>query len=89
MFRFLHETSQGFTNLARTSLPGIFLAYALIAGGTWNGDVLVADIEELENTDVSEIHPRRINAKEVPSQLLRKKSLILMSTSESKESHRM
>ena len=31
----------------------------------WNGDILVADIEELENVDASEIYPRRINAKEV------------------------
>ena len=26
---------------------------------------MVADIEDLENTDASKIHPRRINAKEV------------------------
>ena len=31
----------------------------------WKGDFLVADIEELEKMDVSEIYPRRINAKEV------------------------
>ena len=29
------------------------------------GDCLVADIEELENMNASEIHPRRLNAKEV------------------------
>ena len=46
-------------------LPGIFLGYALTAGGIWKGDVLVADSEELENMDASEIDPRRINAKEV------------------------
>jgi len=46
-------------------LPGIFLGYALIAGGIWKGNVLVADIEELEKMDASEIHPRRIHAKEV------------------------
>ena len=33
------------------SLPGIFLGYALIARRIWKGDVLVADIEELENMD--------------------------------------
>ena len=37
----------------------------MIAGGTWEGDILIADIEELENLDASEIHPRRLNAKEV------------------------
>ena len=31
----------------------------------WKGDNLVADTEELENMDASEIFPRRINAKEV------------------------
>ena len=31
----------------------------------WKGDILVADIEELKKLDASEIHPRRLNAKEV------------------------
>ena len=31
----------------------------------WKGDVLVADIEELETTDASEIYSKRLNAKEV------------------------
>ena len=38
---------------------------SLYAGGTWIGDILVADIEELEQTDASELHARRLNAKEV------------------------
>ena len=46
-------------------IPGIFLGYALIAGGIWKGDILTTDIEELERLDVSEIYPRRLNAKEV------------------------
>ena len=46
-------------------LPGLFLGYALYAEGTWNGDVLVADIEELETMDASEIYSKRLNAKEV------------------------
>ena len=33
--------------------------------GIWKGQILVADIEELEKLDASEIYPRRINAKEV------------------------
>ena len=32
-------------------LPGLFLGYALYAGGIWKGDILVADIEELEMMD--------------------------------------
>ena len=46
-------------------LPGLFLGYALYAGGIWKGDVLVADIEELESMDASEIYSKRLNAKEV------------------------
>ena len=46
-------------------LPGIFLGYALYAGGIWKGDIMVTDIEELEKMDTSEIHAGRLNAKEV------------------------
>ena len=46
-------------------LPGLFLGYALHAGRIWKGDVLIADLEELETMDASEIYSRRLNAKEV------------------------
>ena len=46
-------------------LPGLFFGYALYAGGIWKGDILVADIEELETMDASEIYSKRLNAKEV------------------------
>ena len=46
-------------------LPGLFLGYALYAVGIWKGDILVADIEELETMDASEIYSKRFNAKEV------------------------
>ena len=46
-------------------LPGLFLGYALYAEGMWKGDVLVADPEELETMDASEIYSKRLNAKEV------------------------
>ena len=46
-------------------LPGLFLGYALYAGGIWKGDVLVADLEELETMDASEIYSKRLSAKEV------------------------
>ena len=49
----------------KKALPGIFQGCALIAGGIWKGDILVADIEELEKLDASEIYPRRLNPKEV------------------------
>ena len=34
-------------------------------GGIWKGDVLVAELEELETMDASEIYSKRLNAKEV------------------------
>ena len=46
-------------------LPGIFHGDVLYAGRIWKGDILVADLEELEEMDVSEIHAKRLNAKEV------------------------
>ena len=45
--------------------PGLFLGFALYAGRIWKGDVLVADLEELETMDASEIYSERLNAKEV------------------------
>ena len=46
-------------------LPIILIGYVLYAGRIWNGDILVADIEELEKIDASDIHARRLNAEEV------------------------
>ena len=46
-------------------LLGLFFGYALYAGRLWKGDVLVADLEELEAMDASEIYSKRLNAKEV------------------------
>ena len=46
-------------------LPGVFLGHALYAVGIWKGDVLVADLEELETMDASEIYSKRLSAKEV------------------------
>ena len=47
-------------------LPGTFLGYVLHAvREIWKGDIMVADIEELEQMDASELYARRLNAKEV------------------------
>ena len=43
-------------------LPVLFLGYA---GGIWKGDLLIADLEELDTMDASEIYSKRLNAKEV------------------------
>ena len=65
IIRFLHETCQGFTNLARKFCQAYSSDMHLIAGGIWKGDILIADIEGLEKMDASEIYLRRNNAKEV------------------------
>ena len=54
-----------FHQFGKKILSEVFLGYASIAGGIWKGDVLIADIEELENMEVSEVYLRRINTKEV------------------------
>ena len=47
-------------------LPGLVSLDTLCTPGrTWKGDILVADIEELETMDASEIYSKRLNAKEV------------------------
>ena len=46
-------------------LFGLFLGYALYGGGLWKGDILVADIEELETMDAPEIYSKRLNANKV------------------------
>ena len=46
-------------------LPGLFVGYALYAEGIWKGDILVADLEELETMAASEIYSEKLNAKEV------------------------
>ena len=56
--------------LCKKVSPGIFLGYELVTGRLWKGDILKADLEDLEKLDASECNPRRINAKEV---LIRKK----------------
>ena len=41
-------------------LPGIFFGYVLYAGGIWKGDIMVADIEELDEIDASEVLAKRL-----------------------------
>ena len=56
-------TSQESINLERKVLLGLFLGYALYACGIWKGDMMVADIEELEAMDASEIYSKRTQCK--------------------------
>ena len=62
---FLRKTSQDSTNVVRKSNLDCSLDSLLIAGRIWKGDIMVADIEELETMDASEIYSERLNAKEV------------------------
>ena len=44
-------------------LPGLFLGYALYAGRIWKGDIMVAEIKELETMDASEIYSKKTQCK--------------------------
>ena len=65
LFHLVHWLSISPHQFGKKVLPGLFLGYALYAGGIWKGDVLVADLEDLETMDASEIYSKRLNAKEV------------------------
>ena len=62
---FIAKDQSRIHQVGKKVLPGLFLGYALYAGGIWKGDVLVADFEELETMDASELYSKRLNAKEV------------------------
>ena len=47
----------------KQSLTWIVSWIRFVRGGIWKGDMLVADIEELETMDASEFYSTRLNAK--------------------------
>ena len=53
-----------------TVLPGIFVRSAILAGGSWTGDLLTVDVEDFKNNPSPEIHVNRFEAKEVEVQSL-------------------
>ena len=55
----LRRTSQESINLERKSYLDCSSEYALYAEGIWKGDVLVADLEELETMVASEIYSKK------------------------------
>ena len=59
----LRKTSQESHQFGKKVLPGLFLGYALYAGWIWKGDMMVADIEELETMDASEIYLEKTQCK--------------------------
>ena len=47
-------------------LNGIFLGYSQRAGGGWNGDFLLIDVDQLHNAEhINDVYTKRIKAKEV------------------------
>ena len=62
LFHFVHWLS---TSIWTENLTRIVPRIRFVRGGIWKGDVLVADLEELETMDASEIYSKRLNAKEV------------------------
>ena len=61
----LRRTSQESINLERRSYQDCSSDTLCTRAGIWKGDVLIADLVELETTDASEIYSKRLNAKEV------------------------
>ena len=74
LFRIVHSVNQlkylreqfGSTENAHGQEKPLGKGESEIAGVIWKGHIPIADLEELEKLDASEIYPRRINAKEVP-----------------------
>ena len=63
----LRRISEESINLERKSYLDCSSDTLCTRGGISKGDVLVADLEELETMDASEIYSKRLNAKEVIS----------------------
>ena len=61
----LRRTDHESINLERKSHLDCSSDTQLYTGRIWKGDVLVADLEEFETMDSSEIYSKRLNAKEV------------------------
>ena len=62
---FLRNTSRDCISVWSERLANIFLGCAFYARGIWKGDIIFAHIEELEEMVASELHARRLTAKEV------------------------
>ena len=49
----------------KKTLKGIFLGCVLRAGGVWSGDLMTADHEAFQESEVSEIYVKRFKSQEV------------------------
>ena len=61
----LQKTMVECISLAHKSFVEMFLRYALNADGSWSGDLLIADTEDLKTMPPSEVHVERFTPKEV------------------------
>ena len=64
-------------------MKGTFLGYALRPGGGWSGDLMIADHEDLQESETSEIYVKRF---EKPRNVHRKRTQISVLTRNSKTS---
>ena len=71
---FLRKTYRDCINLVQKSCQVFSSVMFCTREVSGKGDILIADIEELEQMDASEIHARRLNAKEVSTPWKMKKS---------------
>ena len=62
---FLRRTCRDHINLVLKSCQVYSSVMLCTREAVWKGDIMVADIETLEQMDASELHARRLNAKEV------------------------
>ena len=60
---FMRKTGQESINLEKKGLTWIVSRTCIVRGENLKGDVLVADVEELETMDASEIYSKRLNDK--------------------------
>ena len=58
-YLFLLKDQSRIHQFGKKVLPGLFLGYALYAEGIWKGDIMAADIEELETMAAPKIYSER------------------------------
>ena len=54
-----------FHQLGSTAFPGTLLEYVWYAEKIWNGVLMVADLQQVDEMDESEFHAEKLNAREV------------------------
>ena len=59
----VRKISQEYNQFGKKVIFRLFLEYALCAGELWKENIVIADMEELETMNASEIYSKRFNAK--------------------------